>query len=616
MDLTVQLLSKSATPLTSMVLVDTAKLASKLAPKRFVTKLASNTPMSSRYIRSLLVAFFSLLIAGLFVGCATPQIHAFVGNSKEVNDYLTKPHANVNNANSVGDTMLHSAVWGQKSEIVKLLLEKGANPNLLSNNGSSPLLLAVLKNDLDIARLLLNSGADPSLFLPKQGSALVAAVDTNQEQMVDLLLAYKPNLNLKNEKEATALTLSIASTNLSRRNLGIAKKIIDAGADLNLITQGVTPLTLSIDLGISGISELLIDKNADVNLPNSARSYPLHVATFKLDINVVRKLLDKKANVNVKDKTNSTPLMFAAMKSSLDISKLLIAAGADVNSVNDFGATALSYAAKEGYTDLVKYLLDKKANPSLGSSENSPLGMAKKFNRFEIVSILEKSIGIKSPAPYEGAGRQGLIADGLKLSATGTGFRVAPNGVIVTNAHVVEGCRDIRINNTSNPLIAIDSVNDLAIIKGPAGHAVTVRSANSVKVGESVVVVGFPLSRLLGSGIQANTGDVSALSGISNDSRVFQISAPVNSGNSGGPLFDNRGNLIGVVQSKLSAAKMLKAMGDIPQNVNFAIKSNVLTSFLNVHGVSYKSNQSDKQRNVVDVVESARETTYSIECWN
>ncbi len=573
--------------------------------------------ISTKPIRTLRNFLLAILLIGFLSGCASPQLHALTGNTKEVQDHLNKPNTNIDSANDAGITMLHYAALGQKKEVVKLLLDKGANPNLLSKNGASPLLFAVIKEDVEIATLLLKNGANPSLFLPVQGSALIKAVDINHEQMVELLLQYKTNLDLKNEKSATALTLAIAHSDLGKRNKNTAKKLILAGADTSIKDgNGRTALLLAFEFEVYDIVELLLEKNADINVANAKKQTPLHFATWQENLAVVKKLVAKKVNVDSRDGNNSTSLMYAAIRSRLDMAQVLIAGGASLNLLSDSGATALSFAAKDGNTALVNFLLKSGADPSLGQQGNKPLELARKFNRTETVLVLEKSLGIKSNPPSEVNAARPSVYDNLKLSATGTGFRVASNGVIVTNAHVVEGCRDIRINNTSNPLIAIDSVNDLAIIKGVAGHAVTVRSANSVKVGESVVVVGFPLSRLLGSGIQANTGDVSALSGVSNDSRVFQISAPVNSGNSGGPLFDNRGNLIGVVQSKLSAAKMLKAMGDIPQNVNFAIKSNVLTSFLNVHGISYKSNQSDKQRSVVDVVESARETTYSIECWN
>ena len=86
----------------------------------------------------------------------------------------------------------------------------------------------------------------------------------------------------------------------------------------------------------------------------------------------------------------------------------------------------------------------------------------------------------------------------------------------------------------------------------------------------------------------ATLGNISALSGIRDDSRYLQISAPVQAGNSGGPLLDTSGNLVGVVSSKLNAMKVMQASDDLPQNVNFAIKSGTLANFLDANRVTYK----------------------------
>src|SRR4029077_3309512 len=90
---------------------------------------------------------------------------------------------------------------------------------------------------------------------------------------------------------------------------------------------------------------------------------------------------------------------------------------------------------------------------------------------------------------------------------------------------------------------------------------------------------------------QANvtTGDVSSLAGIGNDSRYLQITAPVQPGNSGGPLFDAAGNVIGVVSAKLDSIKLAGLTGDIPENVNFALNVSVVRGFLEARGISYQT---------------------------
>src|SRR5262249_57418929 len=100
------------------------------------------------------------------------------------------------------------------------------------------------------------------------------------------------------------------------------------------------------------------------------------------------------------------------------------------------------------------------------------------------------------------------------------------------------------------------------------------------RLGESIAIFGFPLTGLLSSSGNFTTGSVAAVTGLSDDSRMVQISAPVQPGNSGGPLIDKYGNVIGVIVAKLNAIGVASVTNDIPQNVNFAIKSPLATHFL------------------------------------
>jgi len=127
-------------------------------------------------------------------------------------------------------------------------------------------------------------------------------------------------------------------------------------------------------------------------------------------------------------------------------------------------------------------------------------------------------------------------------------------------------------------------------------------------------VVGFPLPGLLTSLPSVTSGAVTALAGIRDDVRFYQISAPVQPGNSGGPVLDNSGNVIGVVQSKLNALLVVRATGDIPQNVNFAIKSSVAQNFLNTHGIEFHTASSDQELKPGQIGENAIKFTVAIEC--
>ena len=110
-------------------------------------------------------------------------------------------------------------------------------------------------------------------------------------------------------------------------------------------------------------------------------------------------------------------------------------------------------------------------------------------------------------------------------------------------------------------------------------------------------------------------GNISSLTGIGNDSRLFQISAPVNPGNSGGPLLDDSGNIIGVVTSKLNALYVAKKIGDIPQGANFAIKSSIIRIFLDLNNVDYETARSRTPKTTTKIADEAQKYTLLVECW-
>ncbi len=200
-----------------------------------------------------------------------------------------------------------------------------------------------------------------------------------------------------------------------------------------------------------------------------------------------------------------------------------------------------------------------------------------------------------------------------QADSSGSGFRVA-RGAIVTNHHVIDGCSRLRVNGTAAQVRGSDARSDLALLgvnlPGPSASLRSQRAA----VGEPVAVAGYPLRGLL-SGFNLTTGNLSSLSGIGGDTRLLQITAPVQPGNSGGPMLDSAGNLMGVVVSKLNAVRLAKITGDIPQNVNFAIHANVLRTFLDANSVDYDSASSNKPLTPTAIAEKARGFTVLVEYW-
>ena len=180
--------------------------------------------------------------------------------------------------------------------------------------------------------------------------------------------------------------------------------------------------------------------------------------------------------------------------------------------------------------------------------------------------------------------------------STGSGFFVTNDGYMVTNFHVIEGATSVSVVSPSDkkefPAIVVqtDPANDIAILKVEAQTAGIPLAKNFSGIkGEEVLTLGFPLVALQGQEQKATFGRINALSGIQNDIRFVQIDVPIQPGNSGGPLLNSRGEVIGVVTATLSQIVTLRASGSLPQNVNYAVKIDYITPVLNAAKVDRSS---------------------------
>ncbi|AWL92505.1 serine protease [Bradyrhizobium ottawaense] len=221
----------------------------------------------------------------------------------------------------------------------------------------------------------------------------------------------------------------------------------------------------------------------------------------------------------------------------------------------------------------------------------------------------------KQPSPPAGSK--------VARAKTGTGFVVSANGHIVTNHHVIDGCvGDIKGNLTGEVsmvlrVVSSDASNDLALLQ--ASSTTTFKDFarirdRSIRSGDSVIVIGFPFHGLLSSDFTVTTGIASSLSGMRNDTRFLQISAPVQPGNSGGPLFDTTGQIVGVVTAKIPALRIAAATGNIPENINFAIKTGALRDFLDNSVVPYQTAEPKGELKTTDIAGNARPYTMLISC--
>jgi S1-C subfamily serine protease len=182
-----------------------------------------------------------------------------------------------------------------------------------------------------------------------------------------------------------------------------------------------------------------------------------------------------------------------------------------------------------------------------------------------------------------------------KGGVSGTGFLLSRSGLLATNWHVVADAKNISVafpgwsDSASAKVVIRDTVNDLAVLRVTDTAKLTgtcaempfqLTASNSVKLGERVSTVGYPLTSMLGSNPKFSEGVISSKSGLQDDPRSLQISAQVQPGSSGSPLFDPDGNIVGVVVATLDPAGVYHADSAIPQNVNFAIKADYLLNLL------------------------------------
>ena len=216
--------------------------------------------------------------------------------------------------------------------------------------------------------------------------------------------------------------------------------------------------------------------------------------------------------------------------------------------------------------------------------------------------------------PAEPASNEGKVT-------VGTGFFVSEHGYILTNAHVVSGCRQIQTRDGRQAaLVSKDEQIDLALLKvnGESPAVAPFRLRPAPRIGDSVVAFGLPLQGILSSAGNVTAGTIAATSGIGDDPRFLQISAPVQPGNSGSPLLDSSGDVIGVVEAKLDAVETLRIAGDIPQNVNFAIRGHETVKFLEGNGVAYHADATVAvpDLKVADVAAKAKRFSVPIQCVN
>ena len=191
---------------------------------------------------------------------------------------------------------------------------------------------------------------------------------------------------------------------------------------------------------------------------------------------------------------------------------------------------------------------------------------------------------------------------------SGSGFAVARN-MVVTNNHVVRGCTRVQVAHGDASyearVVATDRRSDLAALEVAEGGLLPLELADGPReLGEAVTVLGYPLANVLGSDLRVATGIVSGLSGVGGDPKVLQISAPVQPGNSGGPVLDDQGRVAAVVVTRMDLRMNT-------ENVSFAVRAPVLREFLGAHAIGYRTGKTARKA-ALTVAQSVKRAAPSV----
>ena len=179
----------------------------------------------------------------------------------------------------------------------------------------------------------------------------------------------------------------------------------------------------------------------------------------------------------------------------------------------------------------------------------------------------------------------------LIIIGSGSGFFISSQGHIVSNAHVVGGCKKIKVYENRKEILlnilATDTMNDVGLVKGKFKNTKYLNiKSDGAELGEDIVAFGYPLVDTLSDSVKLTKGIVSALAGPNNNFAMIQIDAALQPGNSGGPVLNMNGLVVGIATSGLSKLKMAKEQKILPENVNFAVAAPTIVKFLKANNIN------------------------------
>jgi S1-C subfamily serine protease len=209
--------------------------------------------------------------------------------------------------------------------------------------------------------------------------------------------------------------------------------------------------------------------------------------------------------------------------------------------------------------------------------------------------------------------------DRIIQARSGSGFATTKEGHILTNHHVIDGCNEVTLfkNGKSylTTIVTQDPNNDLAILQSDFKPTKVYSLSSEVYLSDDIFAAGFPFGKKISSAITINKGIISALMGPGDDISIFQIDADINSGNSGGPIVDKRGNAIGIAVAKLNAkrAREVFKLGSTPEGFNFAVNSMMAISLFRSQGIDIPP-QNNNELSVKDRNDLFNHGTFYLAC--
>jgi S1-C subfamily serine protease len=245
------------------------------------------------------------------------------------------------------------------------------------------------------------------------------------------------------------------------------------------------------------------------------------------------------------------------------------------------------------------------------------LSDTKKPKKKEPKTVAKKPEVAKKPKKKE---PEPIKEDEIIIIGSGSGFFVSDQGHIVSNDHVVGVCKKVKAYEEGVEIflniLATDMVNDIGLVKGKFKNKKYLNiKTDGAELGEDIIAFGYPLSQELSDSVKLTKGIVSSLTGLGNNISQIQIDAAIQPGNSGGPVVNMNGQVVGIASAGLSQLYMLEKAAYIPENVNFAVASQTLTAFLKAHKVKITSGPS-KIYSTKELAKIGEPATIQLFCMN